>query len=369
MPMSNAERQRLFRMRRDADPTRRRKYLEDKKKKYKEDLNNLKRKNVSNMTSREKRHMKKVWRTYKRKYRQRQKQTNISRKTIQKKFLPLDSLRTKYNDTRKKQKLNVIRNINMAVLKKFKLKTEAIHLIGMKMRSSTCLRTCQSGTCLTKRLCRKVTEFYIRDDNSRLMTGVKNTVTKAKCKMQRRVILDNLKSLHVKFVLESKMKISPGVFARLRPFSVVFSTDRDKNTCLCRLCENTQFMINGLNKSKAIDTANLDCLIEDKVCSTERRDCMYNECKLCSSGRLIINKAVLSEEITWYEWKIKKAKRTIKKENKSEHKEVSFTVKEAINGTVDMLKEMFEKQLEIYMKHSFNCRIQFQCYKQNRERI
>ena len=46
----------------------------------------------------------------------------------------------------------------------------------------------------------------------RVMTGVKNTVTKGKIKMQRRVLLHNLKSLHQKFLMEVNDKISYSEF-------------------------------------------------------------------------------------------------------------------------------------------------------------
>jgi len=53
MPASNAEWQRLYRLRRDADPTRRAEYLKKKKDKYKADIASHKRKRVGDMNSRE----------------------------------------------------------------------------------------------------------------------------------------------------------------------------------------------------------------------------------------------------------------------------------------------------------------------------
>lgn len=65
--MSNAERQRKFRQRRDMDEARRREYLEKSKQKYQSDLVKGKRKNIKDMTEREKRHQRKLWRKQKRK--------------------------------------------------------------------------------------------------------------------------------------------------------------------------------------------------------------------------------------------------------------------------------------------------------------
>ena len=71
--MSNAERQRKFRERRDADESRRREYLLKSKEKYRKDKTSGKRKLVKDMTEREKRHQRKLWRNQKRKDKERQK--------------------------------------------------------------------------------------------------------------------------------------------------------------------------------------------------------------------------------------------------------------------------------------------------------
>lgn len=55
MGMSNAERQRKFREKRDKDPDRRQTYLEKEKKRYEKDKKSGKKKSVKDMTEREKR--------------------------------------------------------------------------------------------------------------------------------------------------------------------------------------------------------------------------------------------------------------------------------------------------------------------------
>jgi len=62
MPLSNAERQRLYRLRRDADPTKRAEYVKKKKDKYKADLESHKRKRVGDMNPREQRQQRRTWR-------------------------------------------------------------------------------------------------------------------------------------------------------------------------------------------------------------------------------------------------------------------------------------------------------------------
>lgn len=51
--MSNAERQRKYRAKRDADPIKRKEYLQKEKEKYRKDLQRKVKKNVEDMTERE----------------------------------------------------------------------------------------------------------------------------------------------------------------------------------------------------------------------------------------------------------------------------------------------------------------------------
>lgn len=60
--LSNAEKQRLYRQRRDANPQRRENYLNSKKEKYKKDLRTGKRKLVKEMSDREARVERRLWR-------------------------------------------------------------------------------------------------------------------------------------------------------------------------------------------------------------------------------------------------------------------------------------------------------------------
>ena len=67
------ERQRLYRMKRDADPTKRAEYLKKKKDKCKADLESRKRKTVGNMNPREHRQQRRKWRSRQRLCRQKRK--------------------------------------------------------------------------------------------------------------------------------------------------------------------------------------------------------------------------------------------------------------------------------------------------------
>ena len=69
--LSAAEKQRLYRQRRDADPDRRAAYLKQKHQIYLKDLEGQKRKRVKDLTEREKRQEQRKWRVRQAKHRER----------------------------------------------------------------------------------------------------------------------------------------------------------------------------------------------------------------------------------------------------------------------------------------------------------
>jgi hypothetical protein len=65
------------------------------------------------------------------------------------------------------------------------------------------------------------------DDVSRVVAGKRQTITRQKVKMQKRLLNDNLKELYSKFIDEhDNYQLSYAAFCRLRPFLVVQPTDK-----------------------------------------------------------------------------------------------------------------------------------------------
>jgi hypothetical protein len=51
-----------------------------------------------------------------------------------------------------------------------------------------------------------------------------------------------MKILHDKYIEENEhFQISYSVFCRLRPFWTVAPTEKDRETCLCKICENGRY--------------------------------------------------------------------------------------------------------------------------------
>ncbi|XP_065943336.1 trichohyalin-like [Magallana gigas] len=384
MGMSNADRQKKYRQKRDASPNRRQEYLLKEKQKYKRDIERKKKKCVKDMTEREKRSARKRWRLYKQQVRAKQKKVSESKsppkspssacsshqklsrkekknrekakcyrenKLLKDKIVNLEKKHAIYrkrlqrakeqssNDALKGNVLTprsktrkLLRNFSKkevkrallfhnalidqlrlahklrqavspvpgilsgSIIRKYKLKSVAMRSCGIHTRNKLLQRSS-----LSRRMYKIVQEFYERDDVSRITAGMKNTVTKKKSKKQRRILCDSLQNLHQKYLSENP-PMSYSTFCRLRPFWVLFPSERDRNKCQCKLCENTNFMFRALKNANVLEAQSLDELLEG-------REWNYDKKKR-------------NDEIQWEEWTTKSEKREIKRGNKFERKNV-----------------------------------------------
>ena len=104
-----------------------------------------------------------------------------------------------------------------------------------------------------------VVAFYTRDDVSRVVAGKRQTITRNKVKMQKRLLNDNMTVLHKKFLEEASenYQISYPAFCRLRPFWVREPTDKDKQTCLCKIHENHAMLLQAGLSSGVVERKGL----------------------------------------------------------------------------------------------------------------
>ncbi|KAH3857371.1 hypothetical protein DPMN_099978 [Dreissena polymorpha] len=124
-----------------------------------------------------------------------------------------------------------------SILRKYKLKTIAMKQFGPQQKQDR-----KRKGSLIHRLRKSIQDFYERDDVSRIVSGYKNTVTQQKYKQQKRLLLDSLENLHVRYMSETNIKISYTSFTRVRSFWVKQPKDSDRDTCLCKKCENVKMM-------------------------------------------------------------------------------------------------------------------------------
>ena len=99
--------------------------------------------------------------------------------------------------------------------------------------------------------------------------------------MQILPLNDNQKTIHAKFLAEHNSKISYSLFCKLKSFLVLKQTEKDRQTCLCRIHENCQYKINRLYHEKTISSSDKELLTKDITCNVKNKSCMYRECSQC----------------------------------------------------------------------------------------
>ena len=130
------------------------------------------------------------------------------------------------------------------ILKRHRLCSYAKKTIGFNARDRR-----KKTKAMRQRSKQLVNEFLTRDDNSRM----KATITRKGEKRQIRLLCYDMKTLHSKFLSETHIKISYCLFfCKLRPFNVIKPTYKDRETCLCRICQNIELKVEKCHQEKAI---------------------------------------------------------------------------------------------------------------------
>lgn len=217
-----------------------------------------------------------------------------------------------------------------------------------------------------------VTHFLERDDNSRATTGKRDTVTRKQVKMQKRLLSDSLKNLHLKFKEENPtIKISYSEFCKRKPFWIVHPSVKDRETCLCKLCENTQFMADRLFQQSVVRTSKVEDLMLSMCCAPPSKECMYRECSMCKMKALQTLPFEEGSPTWWNQWQHKAEERE-KKSKAGETKKftVHLTTKEKVSGTLQILVEDFSELLQAKMgRHSYNIKHQYSTLRELRENL
>ena len=215
-----------------------------------------------------------------------------------------------------------------------------------------------------------IKEFFNRDDNSRITTGKKQTVTKNKVKEQKRLLLDTMINLHEKFCAENpENNISYVTFTRYRPFWVRQPSMKDRDTCLCKRHENLQLAVDKLHQLGALKIKHVEELLPQVCCNVNTRECMYRECDMCVNRRITFEDSyVLKDDSTiiWNEWETQN--QTYQKEG--EEKSAKVTRKTVKRGPLKQLKaKLCEGVRGDLAMHVYNVRHQFRAYKHLKETV
>ena len=183
--------------------------------------------------------------------------------------------------------------------------------------------------------------------------GKKETITRVKCKMQKRYICDSSLKLHRKFLAENpSLKVSYAMFCRLRPFFVLLPTLNTRETCCCKLHENLQLLGNKLVRLHLLKRSNIEELADSSACSRLSKFCMYSVCSICCDNTpdLLNDNSVTSVESL--QWQTSNEQRLNKKGN---FVSVKVTKKELVKFSRAELFAKFLATLKSFRKHIIGC--------------
>jgi hypothetical protein len=298
------------------------------------------------------------------------KQKQTTKRALSLYFLLVRNMKQRYSGTNTQEKRIVKKLIfRETVLKKYKIGSYAAKETGItETRIRQREKPYRRIKCALKT---KITAFFERDDNTRIKAGKRCTKTRQKIKKQIRLLNYSLKNLHQKFIFESKSKISYSLFAKMKPFWIIQASEKDRQTCLCKVHENPTLKVNKLYSENVLQHKDLAKLIQDITCDMKNKACMYRECSRCKD--LHIKSAIGSDGINpgkIVNWKIWKSRR-IEKEKCSNGETVlskhNVTLKENESGTLTTLVDDLQLDIERLARHQFNINHQFIMLKKLKE--
>ena len=127
----------------------------------------------------------------------------------------------------------------------------------------------------------RVIAFYQSDDYSRMCTGKKEYVSVRidgkREQKQKRLLLDNLKELHLEFIKSTGDEICFSKFCELRPKWCVTVNSRGMHSVyVCQQHQNVKLLMAAIP-----DNCDYKEYLAKLVCSIENRTCMMQSCDSC----------------------------------------------------------------------------------------
>lgn len=277
------------------------------------------------------------------------------------------SVKRRYQESKSNKEKQYIRKLLQGHMKKYKMQRMASLVIGLPNRRKNGMTDGKGvvyqrklHNSLGRRLSEVVKAFLKRDDNSRITTGKKDTITRHGIKMQRRILTETMKRLHSKYLEEDNPKIGFSLFCRLRPFYIVSPTNKDRDTCLCRMHENGKLLLDRLIQLKLIpqNITSVEDAVASATCDKANRDCFERKCQNCITKLQDIY-TENEDEISWQQWKTVKEDRMIRGKLTT----IQRTVKERLWGTASELHKAFLSMLPKLCWHIMVLKHQFKQYK------
>ena len=172
--------------------------------------------------------------------------------------------------------------------------------------------------------------------------------------------------LHTKYQSESNIPVSYTFFCRNRPTNVVIPILKDRDVCVCKLCDNFSYQIEKLHREKVITSPNTEEVLSSLVCSTSNIDCMFRCCVRCRTNKIRYKAPQDSRDIQWQEL------RTTSHSYKSrdgENKETRRVTKFTISGSLVTLVNVANKALDTMLAHTYRIHHQYKTIKSLKDNL
>lgn len=149
----------------------------------------------------------------------------------------------------------------------------------------------KGGRRLSNETINLVKNFYLSDDVSRMMPGVKDCISVVENGVrqmkQKRLLLNNLDNLYNQCkVSYPNVTISWSKFTKLRPKECILAgKNGTHNVCVCKVHENVKLKLFGIKqnlkeKGVAFDTSYRD-YINTAICENPKAECYFSKCEEC----------------------------------------------------------------------------------------
>ena len=143
-----------------------------------------------------------------------------------------------------------------------------------------------------------VHDFFLKDDSTRISAAKKDRVGNE----QKKFLLHPMKILHTKYQSESNIPVSYTFFCKNRPTYVAIPRLKDRDVCVCKVCDNFSYHIEKLHTEKVITSLNMEEVLSSLVCSTSNIDCMFRCNVRCRTHKIRYKAPLDIRDIQWQEW-------------------------------------------------------------------
>ncbi|CAI6359153.1 unnamed protein product [Macrosiphum euphorbiae] len=203
-------------------------------------------------------------------------------------------------------------------------------------------------------------DFFEDDEVSMVCPGKKDCITKFKIKKQKRVLTNTLKNHHVKFLGKVNYKVGYVSFCKLKPFWVVKHKVSERDTCLCKVHANIDFLVSALFKKNISDNANIKEFTRHVCCNIDNVACLQIMCGNCKDLQIPYNLFEADTTVTFFKWQVKSE---IFTDKNKKTRSVKHTVKDKITVSAMDAVNTFNDAFIKFLYHEENVIHQFRAMK------